>query len=393
MQQPGLYFPFIHVRDDDWLKTAALYWPSVRRLVPHGYQKHDSPTAQMFFDARILRDEVPMNLVDSMAWNLLETLKKNAGRLGRDYSVGRAYADWDGRQWGEGSGHGRAQELGWIHVTKFPPRVASYLCDIGLAQRGRATSSDPWIGLHPALAGAYMTALACRVSEQNHFEPLTDQVDLRIATPSYDIQTAMNLLLGRPHADSKAAAGSDAVAVEAYIMLALQYARPKNLGSIPAEKIVRCRESLREELSTFRDYVDSQRAELTELAAIPIRSRRLEAFAEHVEHTMEQPLRKLEKGLQLHRLEPTRSLLLAGSMAPPLAVGGLLDAAGATPLATTTGAVVAIGSAWWQVKTIRSQAKANSPVGYLLDVRDLLTPKSLAARVRKVLKGTYGQPM
>ncbi len=34
MQRPGLYFPFILVRDDDWLKTAALYWPSVRRLVP-----------------------------------------------------------------------------------------------------------------------------------------------------------------------------------------------------------------------------------------------------------------------------------------------------------------------------------------------------------------------
>jgi hypothetical protein len=54
MQQPGLYFPFVHVRDNDWLREAALYWPSVRPLVPSGYDKHDSPTAQAFFDAQIL---------------------------------------------------------------------------------------------------------------------------------------------------------------------------------------------------------------------------------------------------------------------------------------------------------------------------------------------------
>ena len=68
MQRPGLYFPFIHVRDDEWLKTAALYWPSVRRLVPRGYSKHDSPTAQTFFDAAILRDETPDILIGSTAW-------------------------------------------------------------------------------------------------------------------------------------------------------------------------------------------------------------------------------------------------------------------------------------------------------------------------------------
>ena len=64
MRRPGLYFPFIHVRDDDWLKTAALYWPSIRRLVPRRYPKHDSPTARTFSDAGILRDEVPKSLVE-----------------------------------------------------------------------------------------------------------------------------------------------------------------------------------------------------------------------------------------------------------------------------------------------------------------------------------------
>ncbi len=302
MRRPGLYFPFIHVRDDDWLKTAALYWPSIRRLVPRRYPKHDSPTARTFSDAGILRDEVPKSLVDSMAWDLLDTIEQNADRLVADYSIERAFTEWDGREWSEGSEEGRAQQLGWIHVTKFPGHVADYLVEKGLAHRGRDTTHDPWVGLHPVLAGAYMTALAGRVSEQAFLEPLTDQTDLRIATPNDNVQAAISLLLGRTPAEAQAADISAWSGTEAYIMLALKYARPKNPSAIDAQKIIQCRENLREELESFWDYVDSQRAELTELATIPLQNRRLEAFAEHVELTIEQPLRRLEKGLKLHRL-------------------------------------------------------------------------------------------
>jgi hypothetical protein len=391
MQRPGLYFPFIHVRDDDWLKTAALYWPSVRRLVPRGYPKHDSPTAQTFFDAAILQDETPDILLDSTAWDLLRTLRQNADLLVRDYSIQQAHEDWDGRPWGAQIEHGREPQLGWIHVTKFPPRVVDFLSSKDLARHGRSDPSDPWIGLHPVLAGAYMTVLAGRLSEQAYFEPLTDQVDLRVATPSNDAQTAMNLLLGRKYADRRTVEDDAAAGVAAYVMLAMQYARPNNLDTVPADKIVQCRERLTEEIQAFRDYVDSQRSELAELASIPIQSRRLESFAEHVQHTVQRPLEQLEKGLRLHKLEPTRSLFLAGSVAAPLAVSATLEAAGMTPHAVTTaGTLAAIGSAWWQVETIREHARASSPVGYLLDVRDLLTPKTLTARVKKVLRGTYG---
>jgi hypothetical protein len=125
---------------------------------------------------------------------------------------------------------------------------------------------------------------------------------------------------------------------------------------------------------------------------VTMTGRRLESFAEHVQHTVQRPLEQLEKGLRLHKLEPTRSLFLApGSVAAPLAVSATLEAAGMTSHAVTTaGALVAIGSAWWQVETIREHARASSPVGYLLEVRDLLTPKTLTARVKKVLRGTYG---
>jgi hypothetical protein len=69
-------------------------------------------TAQAFFDAEILRDEVPGNLVSSMTWDLLQTLEQNADLLMRDYSLDRACADWDGRQWGRK--RGRAYARTWV---------------------------------------------------------------------------------------------------------------------------------------------------------------------------------------------------------------------------------------------------------------------------------------
>jgi hypothetical protein len=400
MQEPGLYFPFVHIRDDDWLKMAALYWPSVRRLVPADYLKHDSATARTFFDADVLRDEDPGRLMAALGsdlaragWDLATALRKNADRLVRDFSLTRAYADWDGESQLPGGPDGEPQ-LGWIHVTKFQMDVLEQLLEMGLARRGR--SSDPvrghagppalWIGVHPALAGAYMTALAGWIGRAARLQPLTDQTDLRAATANTDVGAALGLLMGRP---AEPANGEDAfeAGVETYVMLALQYARPANLSSISADKILRCRVDLAEELAVFRNYVAAQREELAELASVPISGRRLEAFTAHVEHTVEIPLRKLEKGLSLHRLEPTRSLLVAGSFVPPAAVSvvGVMPPAAAT----TVGALAAVGSAWWQVNSVRESAKAGSSVGYLLDVRDRFTPKTLATRARRILRGTY----
>lgn len=173
-------------------------------------------------------------------------------------------------------------------------------------------------------------------------------------------------------------------------MMALQYVHPVNLTAVPAEAIVKCRENLKEELATFRDYVATQQTGLVELAEVPNRRRHLEAFTEHIQVTVEGPLRKLEKGMLLHKLEPTRSLLLTNSVAPPAAIGSAMSLAGAAPAAVVTaGAVTAIGAAWWQIKRARREMTASSPVGYLFDVRDQLTPRTIATRARKVLRGTY----
>ncbi|MFC7266507.1 hypothetical protein [Streptomyces lutosisoli] len=36
LQRIGLYYPYVNFRDERWLKTAALYWPQMARIVREG---------------------------------------------------------------------------------------------------------------------------------------------------------------------------------------------------------------------------------------------------------------------------------------------------------------------------------------------------------------------
>ncbi|WP_406365616.1 hypothetical protein [Streptomyces sp. NBC_00645] len=46
LDQIGLYYPHIHCRNEEWLKTAALYWPQLARVVPADYDLRDLPTTR-----------------------------------------------------------------------------------------------------------------------------------------------------------------------------------------------------------------------------------------------------------------------------------------------------------------------------------------------------------
>ena len=42
----GLYYPFIHFKNDNWLKMSALYWDKMGRIVPEAYKTIDSDTVR-----------------------------------------------------------------------------------------------------------------------------------------------------------------------------------------------------------------------------------------------------------------------------------------------------------------------------------------------------------
>ena len=38
----ALYYPFIHFKDERWLKLSALYWDVMGRIVPKTYTREDN---------------------------------------------------------------------------------------------------------------------------------------------------------------------------------------------------------------------------------------------------------------------------------------------------------------------------------------------------------------
>ncbi|TDW66216.1 DUF6236 family protein [Kribbella pratensis] len=394
MRDAGLYFPFIHVRDDDWLKLAALYWPQLYRIAPQYYLTRDSDTAREFGDADVFRSVDPQHYLDGLTIDLVRAIEDNLEVLQSAYGLERANEAFDGTSiWSDGVGNtAQYPQLAWIHAKKFWPGLIKRLVDAGLAVQGRPQPAQhhdgddgAWIGMHPALGGAYMTALAMQIGQLDGMLPLTDQAESRTSAPSADVAAVLHLLTG----SARAARGEEVSS--RYMMLALQYIRPKNLSAIPARRILECREALAPELQRFREHVEAAEAELEEVAALQTEQRRLDAVANHVQRSIEAPLRDLERGLQLNRIEPARAMLVSGSLAAPPIAGNLLDTSGlaGTVIGQSVGAALAVGAAWWQVGEARRVKREASPMSYVLAIQDELTPKTFAQKVRRVWTGTH----
>ncbi len=51
----GLYYPFIHFKDEGWLKLTALYWDGMKRIVPSGARLRDSDEVNASSTPRLSR--------------------------------------------------------------------------------------------------------------------------------------------------------------------------------------------------------------------------------------------------------------------------------------------------------------------------------------------------
>ena len=50
----GVYYPYMRIRDESWLKMSALYWDSMRRFKPTRYHLRDSSVGGQFAQAGFL---------------------------------------------------------------------------------------------------------------------------------------------------------------------------------------------------------------------------------------------------------------------------------------------------------------------------------------------------
>ncbi|SMF70721.1 DUF6236 family protein [Streptomyces sp. Amel2xC10] len=409
MQRIGLYYPYVHFRDEKWMKIAALYWPRMARVVPRGFPvvDHETVTA-LHSELDFLVDVDPQEAAAAVAPRFLRVLGDHGAELRARYLADAA------RGMQTNSSHEpppvggdfpvvtveptsetdhltlptALRPLAGLYWDEVEPGLRNALFDSGLAvatTRSRLADSLflRWVATDPTLAWVYKCALTEELARRTRYAPTTDQVAAHSATDGWDTDRIAEALLDRqtPVVDSDFARHIG--------LMALEFVLPANLDDVPVEKIINLRKRYEAEFTAFNSAVSTAASDLeAELADIEDAQALREHLKVDFERRFKTPLGDLRKAMNGLHLKTATGIMNykfeLGSLTTLLAT-----VAGQGPV---TAAGVAPGAATMRQATAeaRDTQLRNSPVGYLLRIERNLQPASLVQRVSRGLARGVG---
>jgi hypothetical protein len=404
MPDIALYYPYTHVRDETWLKAAALYWPKLAVIAVPDYPRNLTPTA------KVLRDELgffvdvdPSPQVHRLAEPFLEFVRREGAELRRRYAYLRLLPselkhgpwstsvppDWgSNRIAGPPPGHyreGNRLDVGgvaWVAMFRVFRPLAEELVRQGL---GVWNEDRSWIGMRPRLADVYLTALAERLAVANDMPAITDRPNGYGVTNGWDVDALARALLADEVEDRPTARESAEVAAK-YAAVAISTVVPGGLQVVDAKQVVRARRVLAEEFFAFRAHLDSLTNEFAEIASIEspeVLHARLQVL---VERDLRARIRDLERGLRRLGFEPTRAVLGLKSLELPPIAGAAAAGLGASPVVGQAGLVAAqVVASSVRAHHVAEQQR-RSAAGYLLGLREELDPQGVLDHLRRTLR-------
>lgn len=395
LMQSGLYYPYIHVRSETWLKLAALYWKKLDRIVPHDYPVQDGRTA------RILRDELDFihsmrpgqSAVDASRL-FVSLLREHGAELREALRVQRLVED-------ERSIHARPRDggirrtgtIGYIFAEKLSHELIEALRSEGLAfQASQATwahgrpsmlqGGAGWVGMDGRLAAVYMTVLAQLTAEHFDLNPVTDEPIAHLAMNGLSVDGVADTLLG----GSSGAMRHDPNSLrQRVVLLAVQSAIPRSLGLVSAEEIVAFRRRHEDLLGAFQSAVSDAVGELRSLPPDVNTQVLSERVVEVTRTCLTRPQADLRRALKLFGLNPLNATLSV-SFPVGLAAAAMANESAGSVAGFTTGAAAMVTS-WAGLEIVRRRAlRGRTPAGnYLLALRSGLTPAGiLRSQVRSI---------
>ena len=187
LQRPALYYPYIHIRSEHWLKATLLCAPAVKRMVPEGYTPEDLPNIVKYTQIKGPGGELLQSVpayspaADNAQQRLLEKLRLHEKAIRSKFD----------------RNHSPVPDEYWIHDAKFNGNLLRHLVAKNLAW----SSHDPsayghraWFALHPVLGSAIMTTLGLGVASDQHYDIVTNSTDFHetlLATQEDEIFEAL----------------------------------------------------------------------------------------------------------------------------------------------------------------------------------------------------------
>lgn len=373
----GLYYPYIHFRDEAWLKVSALYWDTMTRIVPSHYRTHDSDTVRhLAEDLGFIHNITPHEEILTVGEKFLQVLTKHATKIQTHYGLA-SIDTWPNQANDSTAGprHGNPK-LAYIYTSKLFYIFHDFATDLGLVTMDRRDGE--WVGMHPRLAMVYMSALAAEIGERRQFAPVTDQDLAHLAVGGYSVERIACALLDKAKLIQKQRTAAEVEEMVANI--AIQTVLPKNIAAVPVKNIIKFRQQHMTELAAFKDFLHTELTKREDLLANPD----ADALRLHLEtlHTqrIKPLLRDLEKSLKGVGIDTVTGAMNVEVKLPALLAATQLHSA--HPIAAAVGAIACTLLPIVRERRHKNEAALKaSPVAYLLQLDQAITPQNLAARL------------
>jgi hypothetical protein len=412
----GLYYPYVHMRNEEWVRLALLYWPRIARLVPQGYPVNDTRTVKTLIDEldwvssyEGVKAKTALALGFDQLISALEELPtsqvlKARGDWIADYAVTSDL--WSPPTWGAPRSllRWRTKDeedavFGYMMADEFDPTLyrtmleLEYISPVSrsnlLALTGGVPRGD-WVYIHRDLAWVYKCLLSEQMAHDNNMCTITDQPDAHAATSGID---PTELVVGGLNQDRMNIPASGAMLGVQFGLLALEAVTPANIAEVPLEKLIRLRKRHGEKFFAWRrDCEQKARAISVELAGITDQAVLDEYLKDCAHRYSKESLKGLDASLADVGLDAGRGAVSLKVQAPEVvtSVGGMLGG-GAAGSSIAVAAGVAIGVAsLYRTARASSRAKMQCPAGYLWYVRSELSEKTLVGHVQGLLLRLIG---
>lgn len=383
-----LYHPWIHFRDDDWVKTSLLFWKRIERIVPPTHDLSDSETIEQFRDAGLIVSVEPEGSAEIIGDRFAAVVRQNEAALRERFGISALRNEWVHRP--ERNQLFAAGEPVFIHVSKIAWALREELIDSGLALSGRELghSSDPsWLGVHPEVARVYMTLLATEIANRRKTHPVSESATDLVCVGGWSVETLSSALLNTP-VDNVGETESSPDAALAFA--SLRTVLPEDMRSVSPEKTLEVRSKYGEELASFRKSIhavarDAELAQVVEPDAF--QTHLLDAYEEKVAPRLPQ----LEKDLKVLGVATAEGWLTIKLTMPPAVGIGVQQLFQNEPAAIGSAVLLGVAGVVRSGRTNARSTLSENPAAYLLHLEREIGPSTLRDRVRNALQRfTFG---
>jgi len=338
----ALYYPHINFRDENWIKTAALYYEGLNRIVPENYLTNDAEIiAQLNEREEFIRNINPRHQAEEIAHDFLEFARQELIDKKRRIKLLRSLNN--------------AVEFAKpfsIHMYKMGYILKQELPELGLAVRKKERGQEEWYEFDPLTGAMYMACLANSLAQKQMlpvvtdnpaFQPLIRGVQLQKYKGQQDISHSLASMV-------------------------IRSVVPEKIANIPIKKIIQFREKHNDERHLFYNEINKLVKDLGQVD----NEDALKDCLEQRKRDIEIAVKGLKKSFLGMKISSTTALL--GVSIPSIAKGQGPVIAGGGLIAVALGTLMVQGIGYYN-------SKNNSPYSYVLTLKNRLRSQTFAEQL------------